>query len=222
MDVYLVPASRDRHELYCEVATPAPVGEAPPTTIWGRLVETFRRAVAEGEAERDRDSDEDHPARGRIRRWITRKLAEAVAEQRLLWHFRHATDAHFYYPGDISESAAIETSRQLLASDRDKHRRWFIIDGLLTILSGVLAIVPGPNVLAYYFIFRTVGHFFSMRGAERALTGVAWTNTASPQLAAIREALTLDAETRCTRIEQIAANLGLSRLEKFVERTRTD
>lgn len=220
MDVYLVPASRDRHELYCEVATPAPVGEAPPTTLWGRMVESFRRAVAEGEAERDGSAGDERPDRGRVRRWITRKLAEAVAEQRLLWHFRHAADAQFFYPSDLTEAHAVETSRRLLTLDRDKHRRWFLIDGLLTILSGVLAIVPGPNVLAYYFIFRTVGHYFSMRGAERALAAVAWTNIASPPLAAIREALTLDPEARCDRIEQIAANLGLNRLGRFVERTR--
>ena len=57
------------------------------STLWGRAVASFRRAIDEGEAEA-------HGARrvrddaSRLRALITRKLAEAVAEQRLLWHLR--------------------------------------------------------------------------------------------------------------------------------------
>ena len=35
-------------------------------------------------------------------------------------------------------------------------------------MSGLLFLVPGPNVIAYYFAFRMVGHYFSLRGARKA------------------------------------------------------
>lgn len=216
MNVYLVPAGPARHELYCEVATPHLVeDDAQPRSLWGRLTAVFRRALAEGEAERTGEAEYVHHSR--IRRWITRQLSEAVAEQRLLWQLRKQTDAALFYPDDLTESDAVRSSRQLLSSDRDKHRRWCVIDALLAVATTPLAILPGPNVFAYYFIFRTVGHFLSMRGAQQGLTGARWSNRASAELGALRRALPMPSDVRCPEIERIAAALALERLPAFVE-----
>ena len=216
MNVYLVPAGPARHELYCEVAAVSPVEhEGPPQSLWGRLTAVFRRALAEGEAERRGEAE--HAQHSRLRRWITRQLAEAVAEQRLLWQLRKQSDAALFYPDDLAERDAVQASRQLLTSDRDKHRRWCVIDALLTVATTPIALLPGPNVFAYYFIFRTVGHFLSMRGAQQGLTSARWTNRASPELGALRRALQWPSETRCPEIERIAAALQLERLPAFVE-----
>ena len=221
MDVFLVPAGSDGHELYCEIAAAAPDGDHASTSLWGRAVGVFRRALAEGEAARTRASNRlgegDESERSWIRRTITRKLAEAVAEQRLLWHLRRETAANLAYPDDIAASAALELMRRLLSQDRDKHRRWCVIDALLTVASAPLALVPGPNFLAYYFIFRSVGHFLSMQGAQQGLSRVTWTPVASPHLTAVRAALPLEQEARVQRIDEIAAALGLDGLGRFVE-----
>lgn len=221
MDVFLVPAGHQGHELYCEVATAAPDGDHKPTSLWGRAVGVFHRALAEGEAARARPSDgtagPDEPKHSWVRRTITRKLAEAVAEQRLLWHLRRETAANLVHPDDITEAAALELMRRLLLPDRDKHRRWCVIDALLTLASAPLALVPGPNFLAYYFIFRSVGHFLSMQGAQQGMSRVAWTAVPSPHLTAIRSALPLDRDARVRRMDEISAALGLDRLGPFVE-----
>ena len=99
-------------------------------------------------------------------RWV----AEAVAEQRLLWHLRRQTSATLFFPDDMSEPAAVDcicaaSSRAISTS----HRRWLIIDSLWFVASGVLFFVPGPNVVAYYFAFRLVGHYLSWRGAQQGL-----------------------------------------------------
>lgn len=217
MDVFLVPAGHDVHELYCEVATAAPDPDHKTTSLWGRAVGVFRRALAEGEAARTRTGTHDEAERGWIRRTVTRKLAEAVAEQRLLWHLRRETAVNLVHPDDITPAAALELMRGLLSPDRDKHRRWCVIDALLTVASTPLALVPGPNVLAYYFIFRSVGHFLSMQGAQQGLTRVTWTGVPSPHLTAIRAALTMHKDARVERMDEIAAALGLERLGPFVE-----
>jgi hypothetical protein len=216
MDVFLVPAGRDRHELYCEVQSHEPDTDDPPTTLWGRLKAGFRRAIDEGEAHRTgQASDQGH---SRIRRAITRKLAEAVAEQRLLWHLRRETEARLHHPDDLTADVALETSRRLITADRDKHRRRCIIDAVLLVLSAPIALVPGPNVLAYYFTFGTVGHYLSMKGAEQGRSVVAWTAEASPALTELRAALHLDAAARCPKVESVARTLQLDRLPQFIER----
>ena len=221
MDVFLVPAGPDGHELYCEIATAAPDGEHAPTSLWGRAVGVFRRALAEGEAARargaDRTVDADDAERSWLRRTVTRKLAEAVAEQRLLWHLRRETAVNLVHPDDTTEAAALELMRGLVSQDRDKHRRWCVIDAVLTVASAPLALVPGPNFLAYYFIFRSVGHFLSMQGAQQGLSRVTWTPVPSPHLTAVRSALRLEKDARVQRIDEIAAALGLDRLGPFVE-----
>lgn len=219
MDVYLIPSGRARHALYCEAAAAVVEGESPATaSIWQRMSRIFHGVLAEGE--RVRDAPHESPAsHSRARRFITRKLAEAVAEQRLLWNLRGETGVRLVHPDDMPSQTAVDETRRLVEADRDKHRRWAVIDGLLILVSAPLALLPGPNVLAYYFVFRTVGHVLSMRGAQQGLSVIAWNAQPSAALTDLRQAIALDPDARCPRIDAIAASLGLDRLAPFVEKT---
>ena len=214
MNVYLVPASSTRHELYCEVESAPVEGASGGTSIWQRMTLSFHRALAEGERARQGEVGADS---GRVRRFIVRKLAEAVAEQRLLWHLRKTDQATLVHPDDVPPARAMEEARKSFSADRDKHLRWAIIDGLLIIASAPIALLPGPNVLAYYFIFRTVGHVLSMRGAQQALSRVQWLQQPSADLTQLRAALPLDSTTRRQTVDAIASRLGLERLGMFVD-----
>jgi hypothetical protein len=218
MKVYLVPGPNGRHELYCEAAAAvaAETGSGAGS-LRDRLVQGFRRMVAEGEAVEHGEADV--PERGRLRRAITRRVAEAVAEQRLLWNLRHETAVDLVHPDDVPADDALATARTLIAADYAKHRRWCIIDALIAAVTGpVFFFVPGPNVISWYFAFRAIGHFFALRGAQQGLAGVAWTTTPSRELTDLRRALTLDHEMRMRRVEEIAAALGLGRLAFFVKK----
>ena len=59
---------------------------------------------------------------------------------------------------------------------------------MLLVVSGMLALVPGPNVLAYFFAFRVVGHWLSMRGARQGLHRARWVGRACPILTRLRGA----------------------------------
>jgi hypothetical protein len=219
MNVYLVPAAAGRHELYCEVASESSDAPTSGGSIRERLVNGFHRMVAEGEAAIHGQEPESGPPRGRLRRFITRRVAEAVAEQRLLWHLRQETQICLIHPDDVSAPEAVTTARALVGADYAKHRRWCIIDGLATAVTGPLFFfVPGPNVVSWYFAFRAIGHFFAMRGANQGLSRAAWTTTASAELTALRAALNLERDIRSRRIDEIAAALGLDRLAWFVEK----
>jgi Mitochondrial K+-H+ exchange-related len=218
MNVYLVPASGGRHELYCEVASSASAEASGGGSIRERLVNRFNRMVAEGEAA-VHGHGQDGPERGRVRRFITRRIAEAVSEQRLLWHLRHETDVRLVHPDDLPPATATSTARSLIAADYAKHRRWCIIDGLVAAITGPLFFfVPGPNIVSWYFAFRAIGHFFAMRGADQALSRATWTAEPSNALTALRAVLALDHDARSRRVGEIAAALGLNRLSWFVEK----
>ena len=93
------------------------------------------------------------------------------------------------------------------------------IDSLLMVASGLLILIPGPNILGYYFAFRVVGHYFSVRGARNGLDRVTWTQTPSEPLTELRHALALDAAARLRQAESVASRLRLDHLATFFQRT---
>jgi Mitochondrial K+-H+ exchange-related len=222
MDVYLVPVARDNHELYCEVPDePDEPADAPDGGFISRLKARFSAILAEAERER-RHGHSGHESRGVFGRAKARSLryvAESIAEQRLLWHLRRQTDACFFFPDDLDEEKAMAHFRRHLRRDFEKHRFWLVIDSLGFVASGVLFFVPGPNLVAYYFCFRMVGHYFSLRGARQGLDGVRWTTERSAPLSELRRAIDLDCDERERRVHAVAATLKLEHLFKFFQRT---
>lgn len=223
MDVFLVPVAAEQHELYCEVPEALPEGGIPQRGIFRSLRHRFREMLAA--AERDRKArlsgepvDEPDGWWGRIKVRTLRWAAESIAEQRLLWHLRTCKHASLGYPSDLSETAARDAMRTQLSRDYDKHRRWFIIDVLGFLGSGVFMLVPGPNLLAYYFAFRFVGHLLSMRGARHGLDTTDWRLCPSDELREIRLLIHPEVPDRHARLREIAARLRLDHLVSFVER----
>lgn len=222
MDVFLIPVGRDRHELYCEVPDEDPSGAAPDHDrgFFRGLLHRFQQTLAAVERER-RHPAADAPRRGlvgRLKERFLRTIAESIAEQRLLWHIRRLSAATAVYPSDLGEADATAIIRTGLRRDLEKHRRWLIIDALLLIVSGLLAVIPGPNLLAYYFAFRVVGHYLSMRGAGQGLDRIAWTLRPSADLASLRPLVDEDQARRRPRVDEIAARLQLVRLTHFFDR----
>ena len=154
--------------------------------------------------------------RDRLLRWV----AEAIAEQRLLWHLRRQHEATLVYPDDLDGPQAMAITRGALQRDFERHRFWLIIDGLTTLALGPLFfLVPGPNLIAYYFLFRTVGHLLSMRGARHGLGHVVWQSSGSSALADLRQTIALAPRQRARQIRDIASRLRLEHFVTFFERT---
>jgi hypothetical protein len=225
MDVFLIPIGSERYELYCEVPDEDPTAGADASGgFFKRLMHRFREALAEAERERRRGQPPPLPEGGspslyqRAKRATLRRIAETIAEQRLLWHLRRQETAVGWYPADLSQEAALRVLRVSLGADYDHHRRWLVIDGILFVLSGALVLVPGPNVVAYYLAFRLVGHYLSMRGARQGLDGVRWDLRPSDALAELRPLITLEPQMREARVVAIAERLRLERLVTFFDR----
>jgi hypothetical protein len=222
MDVYLVPVGSERYELYCEIPEDQQDGPAEaPQGYFRRLVHRFREMIADAERERRRGAPEG-PARGwmaRVRAKTMRWVAESIAEQRLLWHLRGQTSARLHFPADMGEPQAVAILRGQLGRDFDKHRFWLAIDSVGFVASGLLMLVPGPNLLAYYFAFRLVGHYLSLRGARQGLSRVVWEHCQSAPLAELRRVLSLAPDDREPHVHAIAEMLRLEHFVSFFRRS---
>ena len=222
MDVYAVPVGAGRHELYCEVEDPPDfdAGDGVRRGAAARAVRRFRQMLADAERERQRPAPGPSGTwTGRLGRWLMRHMAEAIAEQRLLWHLRGQTRATLVHPVDLDARSAGEMLRRVLGRDRDHHGRWLVVDAALAAITGPLFFfVPGPNLIAYYFVFRAVGHFFAWRGARRGLDRVTWRFEASAPLGALGAALGLPPVERAARVQEVETSLRLRHLAAFVTR----
>jgi len=222
MEVFLVPVASDRYELYCEVPDDEPepdAGTPPPRGFVQRLRARFREQLAEAERERRYGGSTQNASwASRVKARSMRWIAETIAEQRLLWHLRSQDQARLVHPDDVEDEAAIRVLRANLGRDFDKHRFWLILDSLCFIASGALVLLPGPNVIAYYFGFRMVGHFLSLRGARQGIRFTEWTTSKSAPLTDLRRALTLGPDDRERRVHDVAAQLRLEHLASFFQR----
>ena len=222
MDVYLVPVGPQRYELYCEIPDdPEDEGGETPRGFFRGLAHRFRQTIADAERERRQGPPQGAPRGwvGRLRAKTLRWVAESVAEQRLLWHLRRQTRACLFYPDDLDEATENRLLREQLGRDFDKHRFWLVIDSLGFVGSGLLMLLPGPNLLAYFFAFRLVGHYLSLRGAKQGLSGIAWTHERSAPLTELRRVLSLDPVQREPRLVAVAETLRLEHLVSFFERS---
>lgn len=216
MVVYLVPVGKSRFELYAEPPdepSTLPSRDAgfvqrwshAATVQWHALVDTARRGEGSG----------------RIAHWrnaVIRRLAETIAEQRTLWGLRGRASATVLFPSTLTADSARATLNASLAQARRHHGWWLTVDVILLIGSAVLALVPGPNLIAYYFLFRLVGHLQSWRGAGHGLQKVAWQFEANQSLAELASLVDVPRAARASRVAAIAARLNVPRLSAFFDR----
>ncbi len=129
MDVFLVPVGSERYELYCEVDDSdddEPDGEAEKSSWWRRRVARFKELIKEAEAERDRRA-QGEPTKSRgLWRYLVGKIAEAVAEQRLLWRLQSQTAAQLHFPDNLDGDRALAIARESLQA---RFRETSALDG---------------------------------------------------------------------------------------------
>ena len=216
--IYLVPVGSERFELYSEPPADAESeADGESGGFWRNLA--HRAQARWREAVRNaRHTDADEGFFSRARDAVVCRTADAIAEQRTLWTLRRVTGAELVHPSDRTAEQTAAIRDGILNRARTHHLRWLFVDTVVLIASGVFMIVPGPNVIAYYFAFRVVGHYFSWRGARQALQATRWQLRSEPALAELGQLAHLPPDTRASRLHAIASDLNLPRLAAFFDR----
>jgi len=215
--VYLVPIGARRFELYSEPPDDAPVSADPSSGFWHRFTHRLHARWHDA-VHAARHADAQAGLWTRVRDSAVCRTAEAIAEQRTLWTLRHSTHPSLVHPSDLSASQAAAERDRMLTSARTHHARWLAFDLVALAVSGLLMIVPGPNLIAYYFAFRVIGHYLSWLGARHAMQA-AWELRAEPALAELGRLADLPRDARATQVHAIAAGLNLPSLADFFDRT---
>jgi hypothetical protein len=226
MDVFLVPVAPDRYELYCEEPDEpeTPLEAGGPPGFFRRMALRFREQLAEAERTRRQGPQpgDAHPSFfGRVKARTMRWVAESIAEQRLLWQLRGKEAAVLVYPSDLTEAQGRQLLKRSLQRDWERHRFWLAVDSFGVVGSALLILLPGPNFVGYYFVFRIVGHYFSLRGARQGLSVVTWTVEASAPLALLRTMIGEAPDARADRVRDVASTLKLEHFASFFQRTAT-
>jgi hypothetical protein len=220
--VYLVPIGSGRFELYTEPADDAEPGSPADEHggFWRRSVqrlhERWRQTVRDASAEDGAAAAEGRF--GRARDWIVRRIAESIAEQRTLWSLRGIASASFVYPDDLTEASATAVKQQLLLQARRHHGRWLLVNAVGVAATAVLVVLPGPNVIGYYFAFRLISHYLSWRGARQALDSIVWRPQADPILSEFGSLASLSRDSRAERVAALSAQLHVPQLADFFDR----
>ena len=221
MEVFVIPLGRDRHELYCEnVEDPDDQEDGRKSGLFGWLRARFRRVLQATEPIVP-GGLAVAPAPhwfGRLEGWMLGWLVERIADQRLLWNLRRQTNACVMYPDDLSFDQATAIISLKLTQEYGRHRVWLVVDASGLVISGLFAVIPGPNLLAYYFAFRVVGHWLSMRGAVQGMKSIKWRGMPSSPLAELQLVANLDPKDRQQKIQAIATRLKLPNLPSFFKR----
>ncbi len=232
MVVHVIPIPAGtgvRYELYCpsagtaeaeaaaEAGEPREPREAPG--LFARWKQRFSTTIRDAEQRQGRPSAEAPAGRlARLQEWMLGWIAERVAEQRLLWNLRGETAVDLAHADDVPFDEVMAMVRQSLKADYDRHQRWLVVDSIGLVISGLLALIPGPNLVAYFFVFRVGGHWFSMRGATQGLSRIAWRSRPEPALRDLRTAVVEDPRGHALRIRPLADALDLPDLPAFIAR----
>jgi hypothetical protein len=229
MDVFVIPLGRDRYELYSEQPVELDANTDAEPGLVSRGLKRISAWMRDTEA-RQQDTSRDAPTSwfGRLQDRGFAWVVDRIAEQRLLWNLRGASTAIAAHPNDMPFEQVMTIVHADLRRSYDRHRRWFVIDGILLALTSIFLgplflLIPGiANLPAFYFGFRSLGHFLSMRGASQGMHRVAWTGKPCPPLGELREVERLAPDARDARIEDIASRLRLQHLSTFFKRMAAD
>jgi hypothetical protein len=185
--VYLVPVGARRFELYAE----------PPVDV--------HRAAA------------DLGWFARLRARAMRLAIATISDHRTLWALRKVRRATLVHPSTVTAAHAAAERDRLLDRAASHHLWRAAIAAVLLLPSVLLTIIPGPNVIAYYFAGRGVGHYLSWRGARGAVRAE-WECRSEPALAELGGLADLPRAARAPRVDAIAAHLRLPSLSAFFDR----
>jgi hypothetical protein len=142
--------------------------------------------------------------------WLQRR---ANPDETMLRSLRNVEMIHLSYPSKMDAAEARVLWTNYLKGRSRHHSLWLVLNALVTPLTILLAPIPGPNIIGYWFLYRAICHLLAVLGVRRALgEGVETEFLSSGVLDELLEAGSEE------RLSSVAERLDLKSLEGFMKR----
>lgn len=142
--------------------------------------------------------------------WLQRRTAP---DEPLLRSLRSARRIELVHPSSLNEEEARERWECYLSSRSRRHTFWLVVNAAFSPVTVLLAPVPGPNVIGYWFVYRAVCHLLARLGVRNARSEAVTTE--------LRASGVLDARFDAVddeRVARVEASFGLKGLGAYLER----
>jgi hypothetical protein len=167
MRIHVVQTAEKRWSFVAEPRTaPAssPPEVEPSSWLWVKLARTYEQIRA--------SLDQASSSTGRsLRRVLTQLEAHIPPEEMLLKQMRKAPAIDILYPTTLKEPVVRRRFLRFLRRRVHYHTRWLIINFLLLPLTGLMMVLPGPNVFFGWNAYRVISHHLARQGGCRVLRG---------------------------------------------------
>lgn len=143
--------------------------------------------------------------------------AERDRNEKLLKEMTALSQIAVYYPANLSEENARDIYHNVIQSQVKKHKRWLIVDGALLPVSVIFSLVPGPNLLLAYLAWRTLAHYKTKKGGEKAVSDLKISFIKEPELKKLFEIVNKRfVFNRLAKIKAIGEEIGITNLGKLI------
>jgi Mitochondrial K+-H+ exchange-related len=141
--------------------------------------------------------------------WLQKRISP---DEPVLRSLRGARAIELYYPSTFAEEETRTLWRDYLKERQGRHTFWFVVNALVSPLTLLLAPLPGPNLIGYWFVYRAVCHLLARLGARNARSEQVTTSFVSTGA--------LDNSFSATddeRIASLSSKFGLYGLDSFLK-----
>ncbi len=99
--------------------------------------------------------------------WVWKRLHRLVApDEHLLRRLRRAGSLAIDHPLRLTTDQVGLLWDDLLKARARRHRFWLVVDGVLAAPAALLALLPGPNLIGYWLLYRAIVHLLAFLGAR--------------------------------------------------------
>jgi hypothetical protein len=112
-----------------------------------------------------------HSERGLVLRmhhvwdWLQRRVHP---DEPMLVRMRSTLTIEINHPASLSSDEARVAWAEYLVAQRRRYLPWLIVNGLVSPLTVLLAPLPGPNLVGYWFAYRAARDLLALLGVRRA------------------------------------------------------
>jgi hypothetical protein len=146
----------------------------------------------------------------RIWEWLQKRIPP---DEPVLRSLRGVSAIELHHPLTLTTEETRSLWKNYLKNRQGRHTFWFIANALVSPLTLLLAPLPGPNIIGYWFVYRAVCHLLARLGARNARSEQVETEFISTDA--------LDGSFGAAddeRIASLSSSFGLNGLDAFIKR----